>query len=234
MSITTGLNGDASDFINESERDGTPANDAGRVPKLEDDGYLSPAWLDANPVVRVYSSNDTWSKPAGLKYIVVELVGGGGPGGRNGSSAATSVEGGCAGGYSRKKINASALSATEAVTVGAGGVSSASPTQGGTSSFGSHCQATGGTKDTPGVGSGGDINLRGGPGGTGGDSTSKGGEGGDSFFGGGAPRQTGNNNAGNAGQQGGGGGGATSNNSSSTKEGGTGGEGLLVLTEYFI
>jgi hypothetical protein len=41
MTITTGQTGEASDFINQSEKDGTPANDAGRVPKLESDGRLS-------------------------------------------------------------------------------------------------------------------------------------------------------------------------------------------------
>lgn len=45
MSITPGSDGDASDFIDESERDSTPANDAGRVPKLESDGRLHGAFL---------------------------------------------------------------------------------------------------------------------------------------------------------------------------------------------
>lgn len=45
MSITTGQNADAADFINESERDAVPANDNGRVPKLEGDAKLSPVFL---------------------------------------------------------------------------------------------------------------------------------------------------------------------------------------------
>jgi len=40
MSITAGQDIVTTDFINESERDATPANDAGRVPQLESDGYL--------------------------------------------------------------------------------------------------------------------------------------------------------------------------------------------------
>jgi len=36
---------DEADFINLSERSGTPANDAKKVLKLEDDGYLSSQWL---------------------------------------------------------------------------------------------------------------------------------------------------------------------------------------------
>lgn len=39
-----------------------------------------------NPITRVYTSDDTWTKPAGLTYIEVELVGaGGGGGGNNGN-----------------------------------------------------------------------------------------------------------------------------------------------------
>ena len=38
--ISPGQNGEASDFIDKSEQDATPANDAGRVPKLEADGRL--------------------------------------------------------------------------------------------------------------------------------------------------------------------------------------------------
>lgn len=41
MSITTGQNGVASDFITQAEKNATPANDAGRVPQLETDGKLS-------------------------------------------------------------------------------------------------------------------------------------------------------------------------------------------------
>jgi hypothetical protein len=42
MSITAGSNALASDFINESQRNATPANDAGRAPKLEADGKVHP------------------------------------------------------------------------------------------------------------------------------------------------------------------------------------------------
>ena len=40
MAITAGSDTLASDFINNSTRNGTPSNDAGRVPKLESDGKL--------------------------------------------------------------------------------------------------------------------------------------------------------------------------------------------------
>lgn len=45
MAITQGSNANASDFINESGRNAVPANDAGRVPKLESDGRLDNAFL---------------------------------------------------------------------------------------------------------------------------------------------------------------------------------------------
>lgn len=45
MTISVEDDAVASDFINESERDGTKANDDGRVPKLESDGYLSPSFV---------------------------------------------------------------------------------------------------------------------------------------------------------------------------------------------
>lgn len=43
--ITAGSTAKASDFINNSERDTTASNDAGRVAKLEDDGKLHPAFI---------------------------------------------------------------------------------------------------------------------------------------------------------------------------------------------
>jgi hypothetical protein len=45
--ITPGQKGRATDFINESQRNATPSNDAGRVPKLESDAKLSRTFLRA-------------------------------------------------------------------------------------------------------------------------------------------------------------------------------------------
>jgi len=59
MPISAGQNGVASDFINESEKNATPANDEGRVPKLEDDGKISDVFLNLSGsfgVSRVVSS----------------------------------------------------------------------------------------------------------------------------------------------------------------------------------
>src|SRR3990167_6312807 len=97
--------------------------------------------------VRVYTANDTWSKPAGLLWIRERVVGGGGGGGGADNDAAAGGGGG-GGGYSEKLIDAADLNATEIVTIGAGGsAGGATGTNGGaggTTSFGAHGQATGG------------------------------------------------------------------------------------------
>lgn len=169
------------------------------------------------PQVVTFTSSGTWTKDAGLKYVVVELVGGGGSGFNNQDGA-----GGGAGGYSREVILASALSATETVTVGSGGAT-ASAAAGGTTSFGSLLQATGGAAATVGdqedggaggVGSGGDINFTGATGHVStsynlGDGTNYRGIGGASYLGVGA-------------------------NSGAGGNGGSDGEdGIVIVTEYY-
>lgn len=247
MAIGNGQQARAGDFINASERDATPANDAGKVPKLESDGKLDEAHT-RDVVVRIYTSGDTWNKPAGLKYVVVELVGGGGGGEAN-------------------------------------GLATAAGSAGGTSSFGAHLSATGGDggdgygyTNSPGTGTGGDINAQGGcpepcPQSS---SVDLGTKGGDSFFAGGGKLQ--NDTAGNNGQLGSGGAGANgySLGSSSNRngqggfaggysrktiqeddlgatetitvgsggtggsaatngyDGGDGGDGVVIVTEYYI
>lgn len=137
---------------------------------------------------RVYTSNDTWTKPAGLHHIIVEVVGGGGGGG--GTTAGTATNPGCAmagggGEYAKKKILEAALGATETVTVGAGGTAGAAGNNaggtGGTSSLGTLVTAIGGTGgdgDSSGVATlpftGISSGGAGGTGGTGGDITIKG------------------------------------------------------------
>jgi hypothetical protein len=99
----------------------------------------------------------TWTKPSGLKYVVVEIQA---PGGWTAGGTGANGEpqpGGGGGGYSRKKILAASLGATETVTLG------------GTSSFGSHFSATAGspslynttTGGSGGGATGGDVNIPG-------------------------------------------------------------------------
>ena len=102
--------------------------------------------------MRVYTADATWTKPDGLKYVVVEVIGAGGGGSTRGTQGKTTIAGagGGGGGYSRKRILAASLGATETVTVGIGGTASKTGSTntdgstGGTSSFGSHCSANGG------------------------------------------------------------------------------------------
>jgi hypothetical protein len=98
----------------------------------------------------------TWTKPSGAIYSDIIVVGGG-QAGRTGTplvmcgTSRTSGSGGSAGGAALLSKVASALGATETVTIGAGG--STTGASGGTSSFGTHASATGGGA-TGGTGSG--------------------------------------------------------------------------------
>jgi hypothetical protein len=74
---------------------------------------------------KVYTANDTWTKPAGAKMVHYIVIGGGGGGGGgrcdNAGTDRSGGGGGCAGGIAVGWLDASALGATEAITVGAGG-----------------------------------------------------------------------------------------------------------------
>lgn len=214
------------------------------------------------PVMRVYTANDTWSKPAGLKYIVVEVVGGGGGGGGL-TNITNSGGGGGGGGYSKEILSAASLGATEAVTVGAAGTAGTAanaPTgnggTGGTSSFGTSpfLQATGGVGGDGGgnsaqgggggVGSNGNLNTVGEDGGAGGGGEITGssyfqisGSGGSSHLGGGAGSvasvSTENKNGIAGNNYGGGGSGAANANNASDATGGVGFAGVVIVTEYY-
>jgi hypothetical protein len=195
----------------------------------------------------------------GLTAIEVELVAGGGAGGGAPASTAGNVSaggGGGGGGYSRKFILLAELAATETVIVGANGVgvSGGDGTAGGSSSFGSHLDASGGGGGVSvaaaattaartmlagaggGLGHNGHINGRGGRGGdffqtTGG---SLGGTpwGGFSYFGAGANHSL-ETNGSNADTPGGGGGGMRNNGAVGAKIGGAGGPGLVLVRLYY-
>lgn len=143
----------------------------------------------------------TWTKPTGVTRIRVKMVGGGGAGGFQNSSQG-GASGGGGGGYCERIIDVSLISTTT-VVVGSGAPSINSTGTGGTgstTSFGSYCSATGGTGGMSGssnsiyggnggIGSNGDINIRGGGGQAGisasGGQTAIGGGGGSSMLGGG-------------------------------------------------
>ena len=129
--------------------------------------------------VQAFITSGTWTKPSGIKSVRVQLCGSGAHGSNGGW-------GGGAGGYSEKFIDVTNIS-SETVTVGPAGSS------GSTSSFGSHCSATGGAAHTGsrdagygGAGTGGHVNIRGGGGQTAAGLAHSGG-GGSSYFGGSSP-----------------------------------------------
>lgn len=215
---------------------------------------------------QVFTSSGTYTPTSGMVYCIVELVGGGAGGAGNG--AATSVQiavsgGGGGGSYSRKTIDAATVGASQSITIGAGGAggTTGSPFKGGdggTTSFGSIFNATGGIGplgsvggaaiylvNLPGIGdntsTGGDFSSAGGPGSPGmgivttpNGQFAVGGNGGNSIFGGGALLVLGGQSDGrNAiGYGGGGSGSICIGNSGSV--GGDGFQGIAIVTEFII
>jgi|GEM_PF-2222914 len=220
----------------------------------------SPLWATPGPASKqIFTSGSaTYTTPAGVTAIMVEIVGGGGGGGgSNGTLASTGAGGGGgAGGYTRFLITNPAASYT--YTVGAGGLAGDATTSGtggtgGTTLFGtallSASGGTGGTGET-GVATATPISIAGGAGGTGsgGDVNTVGsagegglhltaaqassGAGGGSFFGGGAAGLSTNSANGNQGGNYGGGGSGAITNSATDRSGGAGGSGVVIVTEY--
>ena len=176
----------------------------------------------------------TWTKPTGLKYAIVEMVGGGQAGNRANGSASPSVpvDGGSGGGYSRKLYLASALSSTEQYLVGIGGTAGSSQGRAGASAFkGIVALASGGTP------TGGDVNLAGHRYGvaSGGTTHSLSGEGGHSRFGWGGrsvPSATGGLDG--IGYGAGGSGACEDRGAGNFREGGVGAQGIVYVHEFYI
>lgn len=200
----------------------------------------------ASSTIRVFTASSTWTKPAFLKHIVIELVGGGGGGAGANSASGNGGGGGGGGGYCREHLTAEELTGTSTifVNVGIGGYASAgavSGLSGSTTSFSTFASSTGGgggqslgAGGTGGIGLGCDLNIQGG----GGSSRfydsaddGYGGTGGSSALGGGG-RGTKNSDGGAGGTYGGGGAGAADTTSASFS-GGIGGRGVAIITEYF-
>ena len=191
------------------------------------------------------SGTHTYTKPSGINKIRVFITGGGGAGGGNTNSGYGYQigQGGAAGGTAIKFLDASSIT-TVTVTIGAGGTGvtgSSGGNTGGTSSFGSHCSATGGEGgDAPGafggtqsggVGSSGDLNLKGSAGGCAiesGGGAQIGSPGGSSYWGGAGAGQWSAN--GEAGEYGSGGGSAGSQQTD--RPGANGGAGVCYVEEY--
>jgi hypothetical protein len=108
--------------------------------------------------IQAITASGNFTQPAGCDRALVEVWGAGSCG-----ASALGGTGGSAGGYSAKIIGLAAGTVVP-ITIGAGGTV-AGTNNGGSSSFGAYCSASGGILGgAAGAGSGGDINL---PGGTG-------------------------------------------------------------------
>lgn len=197
----------------------------------------------SSTTVRVYTTvgTTTWTKPANLSYVMVEVQGGGG----GGDSTADDGGGGGAGGYARKLIRASLLGSTETVTVGNFGNAEQSGTlssftvASGTNVVGN--AGSGSTSSSGGSGgtaTGGDINISGQAGGNAFSiaSVDAGGAGGNSVLGfGGQAFARADSTGGSDGMAGSGygGGGAGAQGGSGSGTGGAGTQGIVIITEYF-
>ena len=148
-------------------------NPSGNTNKFVTTNGSSMSWADVNLAsgvrsMQVWTSNGTWSKPSGVRTIMVTVTGAGGGGSGH-------CESGGAGGTSQRQIDVTNVSSVT-VTVGTpgGGTNYAGcGGNGNTSSFGSYCSASGGygancrqqhAGGIGGNGSGGSLNVYGGGG----------------------------------------------------------------------
>ncbi len=193
---------------------------------------------NVKPTIIVYSvaSVETWTKPANLSYIEVELVAGGASGDGDGNQFAG--DGGGAGGYAKTVIVASNLGVTEVVTIGVGGIPSVGGghINGGFSGFGSHTSVLGGNSRTGGIATSGDIKVDGSNGGVGHNAANTyylSGLGGSSPFGsGGSPTFSNSEKDGDNASVFGAGGSGIVRNAGTPKIAGSGKNGIVIVTEY--
>jgi hypothetical protein len=115
--------------------------------------------ITSNNIIREYTSSDTWTRPAGIKEVLVICVGAGGGGG-SGYVGSTSTDrrgggGGGGGAFVSRRISSASLGTSEIITIGAGGTTGSAVTAaintngnpgglGADSSFGSLVVAKGG------------------------------------------------------------------------------------------
>lgn len=220
-------------------------------------GSASGAGIGYRQGVPIYiTASGTFAKAAYPDAIafLVEVQAGGGGGVGNGNGNGTAGPGGGGGGYARSILLASALAASEPITVGNGGAASNGFVQastGGSSSFGSHVAANGGQGAGGGTGAGtsngfgglggtattGQLRIDGGDGDSTGDQAAKdtpGGTGGNSHLGkggrGGPIRST-DVGGSNGRLYGGGGGGG--HRTTALINGGNGAAGIIIITPLY-
>lgn len=123
-------------------------------------------------VARTFTVSSTYTPTTGMKYCIVQAIGGGGGGSYSDTGAAYGL-GGAAGGYSSKLCTAADIGASQSVTIGAAGTAGTvgNGGNGGNTTFGAILTCNGGTGGTSGnvgrigvaggTASGGDINING-------------------------------------------------------------------------
>ena len=199
--------------------------------------------------VQIFTSSGTWTKPSGITKVIVEVQGGGSSGST--SNNTSSISGGAGGGYAKKLIDVSSIS-TATITVGAGGSgvvgnATRNGNVGGNSSWSDGTNTVAGNGGVApdntfdehvigGTATGGNINIFGGNGGSRNinNAVGNGYTGGDSFFGVGgmgAYYGTGPLSPDDGIGYGSGGGGWFWDSSGSTLSG-SGGDGIVIVTEY--
>jgi hypothetical protein len=135
-------------------------SDTGALFVWFDDGN-SQQWVQvvappAGKIVQtVVTADGVYTKPAGLKFLEPQAWGGGGAGGGSGATAAgqfTAGAGGYGGAFASSLLAASAIGATETMTIGIGGtgVLGSPGGAGGATTFGGLVSAAGGPGGAPG------------------------------------------------------------------------------------
>ncbi|MGR3179917.1 MAG: glycine-rich domain-containing protein [Candidatus Anammoxibacter sp.] len=104
--------------------------------------FEDPIIVNPKTKVEVFDSSGTWLRPTDFPITSVVLIEGWGAGG--GGKSISTTGGGGGGSYKYVWKRLSDLGDSETITIGAGGLGQASPTAGGSSSFGSHLTAYGG------------------------------------------------------------------------------------------
>lgn len=210
-------------------------------------------------VTQTFSASGTYTPTSGMKYCIVEAIGGGGGGsaaeGSISPSNAAAGGGGGGGGYSRITLSATDIGASQAITIGAGGLAGVfgtnDPGVGGTTSLGTLCVAGGGGASLNYGTSAGAAIAQGGDGGSGitGEILSRGSAGGFGFSSGvdgyaysgagGSSHYAGSTQINysvapgwNGNAHGGGGCGGVTVGVNSSYDGGQGGDGYIIITEY--
>lgn len=232
------------------------SNGAGALPTWQAD-------VGANCInsinIQTFVASGTYTPTSGMKYCIVQCIGGGGAGGGVAATGAANYAvagGGGAGEYSAGVFSAATIGASQTVTIGAGGTPGSTGNNpggtGGTTSLGALITSIGGTGGGGGAvqtlatftfgggggtgGSGGQVRIGGTAGfygiGQQGTQLLIGGSGGNSPLGGGQGSFSSNTTGGNGSGYGAGGGGSSNGNSQSAKAGGTGGVGVIIITEY--